>query len=267
MSPEQAQASPDLDGRADLYGAGAILFECLVGRPPHTGESYEQVILAICMSDAPTLRSLDPTISEAVSAFVAKSLARDRKERFQNAKEMLIALHAVAPEERSRVPIDSLPTSTLVSGQQPPRTTVERGGPPTDVSWSRGSPPARAATPEPARPTVLSRVAVPLTAFAATLAGVIVTLWIVTSMQKRDVASPPTPPSVAEHPIVADAGPVTATAAPPAPIACIVPDPPAPAPSPTPKTPRAAPPAAHAGSSPQPTDPPKKPALDIAREL
>src|SRR4051794_14228506 len=62
MSPEQAQASSDVDGRTDLYSVGAILFECLTGRPPHTGESYEQVILAICMRDAPTLASLDPSI-------------------------------------------------------------------------------------------------------------------------------------------------------------------------------------------------------------
>jgi serine/threonine-protein kinase len=275
MSPEQAQASQDLDGRADLYGTGAILFECLAGRPPHTGESYEQIILAICMNDAPTLRSLDPSISEAVSAFVAKALARDRSERFQNAKEMLGALHEVAPEERARVPLDSLPTSTLVSGQQPLRTTQERGGagPPTDVSWSRGSKPARAATPAPvARPSLLSRVAVPLTAFGATLAGVIVTLWIVTSMQKRDAAPAPAAPTVADHPVVvADAGP--AAVAPPnaAQVASAVADPPpAPVASAAPQAPRAAPhvtpPAARGGGSTPPQDPPKKPALDVARE-
>jgi len=56
MCPEQAQALPDIDRRADLYSVGAILFECLTGRPPHTGETYEQVILSICMRDAPDVR-------------------------------------------------------------------------------------------------------------------------------------------------------------------------------------------------------------------
>ena len=47
MCPEQAQAMSDVDARADIYSVGAILFECLSGRPPHTGETYEQIILSI----------------------------------------------------------------------------------------------------------------------------------------------------------------------------------------------------------------------------
>ena len=94
MSPEQAQAVPDLDGRADLFSVGTILFECLAGRPPFTGETYEQIILAICMNDAPLLRTLDPSIPEWVSKFVARALARDRNDRFANADEMLAALQA-----------------------------------------------------------------------------------------------------------------------------------------------------------------------------
>jgi serine/threonine-protein kinase len=292
MSPEQAQASPDLDGRADLYGVGAILFECLAARPPHIGESYEQIILAICMNDAPSLRTLDPSISEGVAAFVAKALARNRDDRFQNAKEMLAALHEVAPEERARVPLDSLPTATLLSGQSPSQTTAERAsgrhvasaagaGPPTDVSWSRGSRPARAATAAAPRATFLSRALVPLTAFAATLAGVVVTLWIVASMQKREPSPPSAVASAADHAPAADAGATTTTAAqggslpttdpalrapvdsppelPPQKPAAAVPQ----------QAPRAAPPPpARGGSAPaQAPTPPQKPALDIAREL
>jgi eukaryotic-like serine/threonine-protein kinase len=278
MSPEQAQASPDLDGRADLYGAGAILFECLGGRPPHTGESYEQIILAICMRDAPDLRAIDPAIGEPVAAFVAKALARDRAARFQSAAEMLAGLHEVAPEERTRVPLDSLPSATLLSAQ----ASGERqgAGPPTDVSWSRGSPPARAATQDdPVRPTFLSRALVPLIAFAATLAGVVVTLSIVTSMQKRDTAQPPaaattgermaSPPpepaqaardaSVAAPPPVASAPP---PASPPEPIVATATSAPT---NPARPAPASRPPAARPSAPAQPQ--PQKPALDIAREL
>ncbi len=115
MSPEQAQAASDVDGRADLYSVGAILFECLTGRPPHTGESYEQVILSICMRDAPDVRAVDPGIPDDVAAFVARALARQRDARFPNAERMLAALHEIAPDERARVPLDPVTAGTVLA--------------------------------------------------------------------------------------------------------------------------------------------------------
>ncbi|MDB4939172.1 MAG: serine/threonine protein kinase [Labilithrix sp.] len=133
MSPEQAQASSDVDGRTDLYSVGAILFECLTGRPPHTGESYEQVILSICMRDAPDVRSIEPSIPKDVSAFVARALTRDRTHRFASAERMLAALHEVAPEERSRVPLDA-PPDTLQSPVNVMAATMLDGGSPVRSS-------------------------------------------------------------------------------------------------------------------------------------
>lgn len=129
MSPEQAQASPDVDGRTDLYSVGAILFECLTGRPPHTGESYEQIILSICMREAPEVRSIDPSIPASVSAFVARALARDRSQRFMSAERMLAALHEVAPEERARVPLDPVAPETLPSPGAAMAATMLDGSP------------------------------------------------------------------------------------------------------------------------------------------
>ena len=92
MSPEQAQAKPELDGRADLYSVGAILFECLTGRPPHTGETYEEILVAICLNDAPDVRTIDAAIPAPVAAFVSRALARDPAKRFASAPAMLAAL-------------------------------------------------------------------------------------------------------------------------------------------------------------------------------
>ncbi|HMI86544.1 MAG TPA: protein kinase [Polyangiaceae bacterium] len=94
MSPEQAQAFADLDLRTDLWSIGAILFECLGGRPPHMGDAYEQIIISICTTDAPDVRSLAPNVPAPLAELVARALQRDRSRRFQTAKEMLEALQA-----------------------------------------------------------------------------------------------------------------------------------------------------------------------------
>ena len=168
MSPEQAQASPDMDSRADLYSVGAILFECLTGRPPHTGESYEQIILSICMREAPSVQVYDPALPDDVAAFVTRSLLRDRALRFTSAERMLAALHEVAPIERTRVPLDPpAPETLLSSAVRGPDVTVLDGGsargsrPPDEVSnvtrlgvaslGTASTEPAHTPRPEPAR--------------------------------------------------------------------------------------------------------------------
>jgi eukaryotic-like serine/threonine-protein kinase len=129
MCPEQAQALPDIDGRADLYSVGAIVFECLSGRPPHTGETYEQVIISICMRDAPDIRAIDPSIPGDVAAFILRALARDRAQRPASAERMLAALHEVAPAEKERVPLDPPAPATLMSaGNDRPNMATRLGG-------------------------------------------------------------------------------------------------------------------------------------------
>lgn len=204
MCPEQAQAMPDVDARADLYSVGAILFECLSGRPPHTGETYEQIILSICMRDAPDLRAIEPNLDPAVAGFVSRALSRDRTHRFPSAERMLAALHELAPIEKGRVPLDpgppnTLPSAGVVRPAEPPapprsgndaiagRTQLAGSGDPIAATPGKGlassaSPAAKAIASESAsRPR---RAAAPresfgrviLTAVLATITGVCVML-------------------------------------------------------------------------------------------
>jgi eukaryotic-like serine/threonine-protein kinase len=92
MSPEQAQALPDVDERTDIWSVGAILYECLTGRPPHEGQSYEQVIVHICTHDAPDVRLYNPAVPEPVTRVIKKALCRDRDARFTTARQLLEAL-------------------------------------------------------------------------------------------------------------------------------------------------------------------------------
>lgn len=97
MSPEQAQAFRDIDGRTDLYSLGAIMYEALAGRPPHVGSAYEAVLIDICTKDAEDVRKHARDVPEAIAAMIAKALERDRAGRYQTATEMYDALAAAAP--------------------------------------------------------------------------------------------------------------------------------------------------------------------------
>ncbi len=92
MSPEQAQAMSDIDGRTDLWSVGAILYECLTGRPPYHGGTYEQVIINICMKDAEDVRMHNPGVSEGMAQVITKALCRERDGRFGSAREFLDAI-------------------------------------------------------------------------------------------------------------------------------------------------------------------------------
>lgn len=119
MSPEQAQAFPDVDGRADLYSLGAIFYEALTGKPPHEAPSYEAVLVRACTHDAPDVRDQAPDVPEAVAKVIAKALARARDARFQNAQEFYEALAEAAPDlVVQQVPIVSRPLSSSNPGQR-----------------------------------------------------------------------------------------------------------------------------------------------------
>ncbi|MCA9640395.1 MAG: serine/threonine protein kinase, partial [Myxococcales bacterium] len=98
MAPEQAQAFPDIDGRADLYSLGAICFEALTGDAPHSGGSYEAILVKACTQDAPDVRTKAPETSEAFAKVIAKALARERADRYQDAREFLDALIDACPD-------------------------------------------------------------------------------------------------------------------------------------------------------------------------
>jgi len=99
MSPEQAQAFPDVDGRTDIYSVGAILYECLTGKPPHCGKSYEQVIVNICMKDPEDVRIHNPAVPDDLAKIISKALAREREDRYPDARALLNALIDAAPEQ------------------------------------------------------------------------------------------------------------------------------------------------------------------------
>jgi hypothetical protein len=89
MAPEQARADRSkIDRRTDVYSLGATLFDILIGRPPFLAESAVDVMMKVVTEDAPSMRSLDPTISADLDTIVMKCLEKDPQRRYESARAL-----------------------------------------------------------------------------------------------------------------------------------------------------------------------------------
>jgi tetratricopeptide (TPR) repeat protein len=94
MAPEQASGQL-LDGRADLFSLGVVLFEMLTGRLPFTAETTAQILDLLLHAPAPAPSGLRAGVVPAVDALVLHALEKSPAKRFQSASEMREALDAV----------------------------------------------------------------------------------------------------------------------------------------------------------------------------
>ena len=125
MSPEQARGSKASDHRSDLYSLGVVLFECLTGRPPHDGESFNALLFKIALEAAPSVRSIRPEIDEELDSIVRRLLAKNPDDRVQSAVELEGLLNGwlrkngvtfgETPTESGPRVLDGLTTSPLTS--------------------------------------------------------------------------------------------------------------------------------------------------------
>jgi serine/threonine protein kinase len=100
MAPEQVRGAA-VDARADLYALGATLYEMLTGRPPHMGETLNDLATATLFDPISPVRELRGDCPEALERLVMRALARDPAERFASAREMLSALDGWEAAERA----------------------------------------------------------------------------------------------------------------------------------------------------------------------
>jgi eukaryotic-like serine/threonine-protein kinase len=103
MSPEQSGGYGQLDGRADIYSLGCVLYEMLVGEPPFSGRSAQAVLARHSVERVPSARAVRDTVPWAVEQAIHRAMAKMPADRFATADEFAAAL---APERISQaVPI------------------------------------------------------------------------------------------------------------------------------------------------------------------
>ena len=113
MAPEQIRGSR-LDGRADVYAVGVMLFEIATRRLPFDGESVMEVVQMQLYNEPPRPRSLDPRVDPRLEKIVLRALAKNPDARYSAARDLradlralLDARTAVRDVQRTSVPLDS----------------------------------------------------------------------------------------------------------------------------------------------------------------
>ncbi|MFM8793562.1 MAG: serine/threonine-protein kinase [Acidimicrobiales bacterium] len=168
LSPEQVQGRT-LDGRADIYSLGLVLYECLAGHVPFKGDNDQQVAIARLQRDPTPLAGIRNDVPSTVLNVIHKMLRRKPENRYQSAAEVVAALDdAMAHVHDAVTPPTGLPgagSSTTTSRTSEPldplmRQRVEEaktaasgnpataGGNPAAASGNTVAPESRDVTPQ-----------------------------------------------------------------------------------------------------------------------
>ena len=119
MSPEQARGER-VDHRADVYGAGAVLYACLTGKPPYEEDSQHATVLAVMSREPARPCALNPLIPAELEVIVQTAMARNQAERYSTMRELDAALARFEDGQMSmrgsRALISSPPPATQKNG-------------------------------------------------------------------------------------------------------------------------------------------------------
>ena len=136
-SPEHLGMLPPnerIDGRADLYSFGIVLYEMLAGVPPFQADTPHAYLMMHSQQRPKALSESNPhvTVAPELEGILFRALEKDRRERFQTAREFAAALDAIAPAlsdtAGARPP---LPAAAEITDEA---TRVVPRGPQQDVS-------------------------------------------------------------------------------------------------------------------------------------
>jgi serine/threonine protein kinase len=97
MSPEQVRGQK-VDARTDIFSLGVVLYEMLAGRAPFAGISNADVLAAVLQTEPLPLARHSREVPEALGWIVSKALRKERAERYQTVKDLLVDLKSLKQE-------------------------------------------------------------------------------------------------------------------------------------------------------------------------
>ena len=162
MSPEQARGVP-VDARTDIFSLGVVLYETLTGRLPFEGTSASEIIVSIVGKKPMPMARYSPEVPIEMERIVGKALTKNRDERYQTLKDMLIDL------KRLKRGLDIQEEISDESGQELSRQLLSSGGNAvTAASAVRGSAEqGKVSTEQQAPPASTKELSFPQTASSA----------------------------------------------------------------------------------------------------
>jgi eukaryotic-like serine/threonine-protein kinase len=215
MAPEQCQGRRELDGRADIYSLGVVLFEMLTGKVPFGGNNYAEVFVKQLSMRPPSVRSLVPALPPSLDVILQRALAKLPADRFTGMASFREAL--LEPEGHGAA-VAGAPVPDDLSTRMRAARPMSRA----EITSGHGGVPAVAAThadldrvPRTRGP----RATVVLLAAALAGAAIVAGLTRARVAQPTVVAAPPSPPTIVSLPPSAwpqqAAGPIVVDDAPP----------------------------------------------------
>ena len=94
LSPEQARGGA-VDGRSDLFGLGALLYECITGKAAFAGAGILEIAAQVLHVDPPPPSTINPSVPKPLDGITMKALEKKPEARYQTADAMLADLRGV----------------------------------------------------------------------------------------------------------------------------------------------------------------------------